>query len=152
MNEENINATASESRYRALLSVSSVLAEQSDVRAVLHSVSLLLSKIVGFDRVALLLLNENEQGARLYALESELGSSDMAIGQDVSYAGTSWSLALESQRAVYIPRLNEDLARSPDLLQHVCIRPTTSAYVFPISSARSRIAIYSLRDYAECSS
>lgn len=141
MNAQSMNSTASESRYNAVLSVSNSLAEQSDVRAILHSVSLLLSKIVGFDRVALLLLNENGHGARMYALESEPGNSNVAIGQYVSYAGTSLVQALENQTPVYIARLREDLASSPELLQYVCTRQATSAYVFPISTARGRIGI-----------
>ena len=136
MNEESKNLTASENRYRVLLGVTTVLAAQSDVHVVLHSISLLLSKIVGFDSAALLLLNEDGQSARLYALESQLTGSDIQIGRDFPFKDTTLALVLENQKPMYIPSLSDELAKVPGLTQPAGIKPTTSAYMFPISSAR----------------
>jgi hypothetical protein len=47
MNNESTSPTAGENSDRALLDVSSMLATQSEVHAILHSASLLLSKIIG---------------------------------------------------------------------------------------------------------
>jgi formate hydrogenlyase transcriptional activator len=141
VNKESKNFTASESRYRALLGVTTVLAAQSDVHAVLHSVSLLLSKIIGFDSAALLLLNEDGQSARLYALESDLTGSEIPIGRDFPFKDTTLALVLKSQKPMYIPSLSDELAKATGLTQPSRIKPTTSAYMFPISSARRQMGV-----------
>ena len=89
-NETNI--IGSETRYRALLRVSGLLASESDVQTALRSVSVLLSKIVGFERIALLLVNEDGHSAGVYALESELTDSDVLIGRDFPLQDTSLAL------------------------------------------------------------
>ena len=71
-------------RYRTLLSVSGLLAAELDVQAALDSVSVLLSKIIEFDRIALLLLNEDGENARLYALESSMAVADDLMGREFS--------------------------------------------------------------------
>ena len=134
MNDIN-NLCAFESRYRALLDVSRALASQSDLRAVLHSVSLLLSKVIGFDSVALLLFNENRQSVRLYALESELPGSDM-VGRDFSVQGTFLANVLDSRKPIYIPKLGDELDKVPGMILRDRIRASASAYVFPLSSMR----------------
>jgi formate hydrogenlyase transcriptional activator len=139
MNKESTNSTASESRYRALLDVSSVLATQSDVHAVLHSVSLLLSKVIGFQSVALFLLNEDGQSARLYALEPELPGIEISIGSDFPFRDTTLALALENQKPMYLPSLLAELKRFSELGQGARLDQSTSAYVFPVSSARRRM-------------
>ena len=140
MSDQDRNLIASDSRYRALLGVSTLLAAHSDVHAIVHSVSLLLSKIVGFDSVALLLVNEDGQTARLYALESEERSSDIQIGHDFSFKDTSLALVLKNQKPMYIPSLKDELAKLPGLSQPAArLKPTTSAYMFPVSSARRQM-------------
>ena len=72
MNDHTTNVVADESRYHALVGVSNAVASQPDLQGVLHSVSDLLSRLIGFDSVGLLVLYEGEERARLFALESEL--------------------------------------------------------------------------------
>ena len=146
MNDQDRNSIAGDSRYRALLGMSSLLAAQSDVHVIVHSMSLVLSKIVGFDSVALLLLNKDGQSARLYALESyalesEERGTDIQIGRDFPYKDTSLSLVLKSQKPMFIPSLNDELAKVPGLTQPARLKPTTSAYMFPVSSARRQMGV-----------
>ena len=141
MNENSKTLTASENRYRALLGVTSVLAAQSDVHAVLHSVSLLLSKIIGFDSAALLLLNEDGQSARLFALESDSTGSDTPIGRDFPFKDTTLALVLRDQKPMYIPSLSAELTKATGLAHAARIKPTTSAYMFPISSTRKQMGV-----------
>lgn len=138
-NETNI--IGSETRYRALLRVSGLLSSESDVQTALRSVSVLLSKIIGFDRIALLLVNEDGQSARMYALESERTDSDVLIGREFPLQDTSLALVFESQQSRYVPSLADELARVPDLLQATRLTQPSSAYMFPISSARKRLGI-----------
>ena len=138
-NETNI--IGSEIRYRALLRVSGLLASESDVQTALRSVSVLLSKIVGFDRIALLLVNDDGQSAQVYALESELTDSDPLIGRDFQLQDTSLALVFESQQSKFVPSLADELARVPNLLQATRLTQSSSAYMFPISSTRKRLGV-----------
>jgi len=138
-NETNI--IGSETRYRALLRVSGLLASESDVQTALRSVSVLLSKIVGFDRIALLLVNDDGQSAQVYALESELTDSDPLIGRDFQLQDTSLALVFESQQSKFVPSLADELARVPNLLQATRLIQSSSAYMFPISSTRKRLGV-----------
>jgi len=138
-NETNI--IGSEIRYRALLRVSGLLASESDVQTALRSVSVLLSKIVGFDRIALLLVNDDGQSAQVYALESELTDSDPLIGRDFQLQDTSLALVFESQQSKFVPSLADELARVPNLLQATRLIQSSSAYMFPISSTRKRLGV-----------
>ena len=135
------NIIGSEIRYRALLRVSGLLASESDVQTALRSVSVLLSKIVGFDRIALLLVNDDGQSAQVYALESELTDSDPLIGRDFQLQDTSLALVFESQQSKFVPSLADELARVPNLLQATRLIQSSSAYMFPISSTRKRLGV-----------
>jgi formate hydrogenlyase transcriptional activator len=135
------NTIGSETRYRALLKVSGLLASESDVQTALRSVSVLLSKIIGFDRIALLLVNQDGRSARVYALESELTGSDALIGREFLLQDTTMALVFESQQWRHVPNLADELAGVPGLLQATRLTQASSAYMFPISSARQRLGI-----------
>jgi formate hydrogenlyase transcriptional activator len=135
------NTIESEDRYRTLLSVSGLLAAELDVQAALDSVSVLLSKIIGFDRIALLLLNEDGESARLYALESSMAVADDLMGRAFSLKDTTMALVLDSQQPTYVRCLADELAKVPGLLRATRITRTSSAYMFPISTARKHLGV-----------
>ena len=81
-----INSDLLESeRYRTLLGVSTSLAAQPDVGAALGSISGLLSKVVSFNSIALLMLNQDRETAKLYALESGIHDNGFEIGSEVPF-------------------------------------------------------------------
>ena len=136
------NAQVNQDRYRALLSVSGLFAaSESDVQTALHSVSVLLSRIVGFDRIALLLVDDEVQSARVYALQSEAAERDDLIGREFPLQDSTVALVVESQQPRYVPRLAKELERIPGLLEATGLTESTSAYLFPVSSARRRLGI-----------
>lgn len=141
MNDHTTNLVADEIRYHALVGVSNAVASQPDLQGVLHSVSNLLSRLIGFDSVGLLVLNEGGERARLFALESELRGPAMLVGHDFSVKDTSLALALKEQKPIYIPHLSEEIAKIPGLTRSARIEPQTSAYVFPVSSARKQMGL-----------
>ena len=65
----------------------------------------------------------------------------MLIGHDFSVKDTTLALVLKEQKPIYIPHLSEDFARVPGLNRSARIGPETSAYVFPVSSARKRMGL-----------
>lgn len=133
---------ASEHRYHALLKVSGLLAaSESDVQTALRSVSTLLSRIVGFDRIALLLANEDGRSARVYALESEVADGDDLMGREFPLQNTTLAAVLESQKPRYVACLAHELELVPGLLEATQLARSSSAYMFPVSSARRHLGI-----------
>ena len=129
-------------RYRALLKVSGLLAASEwDIQSALRSVSNLLSKIVGFDRIALLLTDDDGQCARVYALESEQPDNDDLMGREFALKNTSMAAVIETQQSRYVPCLSRELEQVPGLLEATQLSEASSAYLFPISSSRRRMGV-----------
>src|SRR5512143_593635 len=121
-------------RYRALLKVSSAIATQPNLQAVLQSLRDLLSKVVCFDSVGLLLLEEREQTVRLLAVEHGASSPKIIeVGTELSYAGTSLGRAIEDQRPVFVADPQQEILKIPQLASLAGATVAQSAYVFPIS-------------------
>ncbi len=130
-----------ESKYRALLGVSTVIASQPDVHAVLHSISALLSKVVPFDSIALLLLNQDDETAQLYALESGSEVAGVEIGTEVPFKNTAVASALERQQPVFVPDTKQEMLKIPQLGERVRLQGIRSSYVFPVSSPRRKLGV-----------
>jgi formate hydrogenlyase transcriptional activator len=129
------------SRYRALLGVSTVIASQPDLQAVLHSISTLLSKVISFDSIALLLLNQHKQTTQLYALEPGVHDPGTEIGIEVPFKNTALAAALENQRPVFVPDVRQEMRRAQvqPFAEHSRFEGIHSAYIFPISSSRKKL-------------
>jgi GAF domain-containing protein len=129
------------SRYRALLGVSTAIASQPDVQAVLCSISALLSKIVPFDSIALLLLNPQNQTTVLYALEAGKYDPGIEIGTEAPFKNTAVGLVLEQQKPVFIPDIQQEWLKIPQFAQIPSRGPqgVLSSYIFPISSSRRKL-------------
>jgi formate hydrogenlyase transcriptional activator len=129
-------------RYHALLKVSGLLAaSESDIQTALHSVSALLSRIIGFDRIALLLASDDGKTARVYALESDENDKDELMGREFPLHDTSLETVLVTQQPRYVPCLAHELEQVPGLLEATQLSRVSSAYMFPVSSARRRLGI-----------
>jgi formate hydrogenlyase transcriptional activator len=128
-------------RYRALLGVSTAVVSQPDVRAILHSISALLSKVVAFDSISLLLLNQNQETAQLYALEAGTHNPDIKIGTEVPFKNTSVETALEKEQPVFVQNTQDELLKIPQFAQRYRFEEVQSAYIFPIFSARRKLGV-----------
>ena len=129
------------SRYRMLLGVSSALVSQPDIHAVLHSIAALLSKVVRFDSIALLLTNEENGTAQIYALERGAEDPGMEIGAEVPFTGTAVATAIKVQQPIFVPDTKTEILKNPELAQNALIKQVQSAYIFPISSGRRRLGV-----------
>jgi formate hydrogenlyase transcriptional activator len=126
-------------RYRTLVGVSTALASQADIRTVLHSITALLSKVVPFDSIALLLIDEHAETARLYALEPSTQAPQIKVGIEVPYKNTSVGSVIDTQQPLFVPDSRVEWLKIPQFAQYV---PTTGAlcsYIFPISSPRKKM-------------
>jgi len=132
---------SAEGRYRALLKVSTLLPAEPDFNAVLHSVSVLLSTIVRFDRSVLMLLNDSGESATLYAAETKSDVPNPKLGEEFLLKGTVFWDAVDTQKPVYIERLRDELAKYPQFAQNNPVNPNAGSYVFPLSSSRRRLGL-----------
>jgi len=127
------------SRYRALIDVSTALAKQQDIHAVLRSISSLLSKIVPFDSIVLLLLNQGNETVQFYSFNHEGHDPGIEIGTSVSFGNTSIALALEKQQPVFVPDIGEEVRRIPELAARLKLEG--SCYIFPVSTPRRKLGV-----------
>jgi formate hydrogenlyase transcriptional activator len=143
---------ADENRDRPLLGMMAVPDSESDLYAILHSVSLLLSAIVGCKCVALVLLNEGGRGARLYVLDLRLGPSNSPAVRDVPMDAALCGL-INGGMPRCLRNVPDELAAIPDLIQMRRFEPSNVAHVFPVSSAQQRpgILVFITNDTESCS-
>jgi len=133
--------TASENKHGLPLSMTPVPGSESDLHAVLHSVTLLLSKIIGCDCAALVLPNEDGQSARLYLLDLVCGASGSPTVRDVPIEDAALEALINGRKPQYIPDVTNEPATLHWLLQHTRIGPSSGAHVFPIASPQRRPGI-----------
>ncbi len=131
------------SRYRALLGVSAAIASQPDVQAVLRSISALLSKVVPFDSIALLLLNQQNETTLLYALEAGKYDPGIKIGTEAPFRNTTVASVLEQQKPVFVPDIRQEWLKIPQFAQipSLQIKGVLSSYIFPVSSSRRKLGV-----------
>jgi formate hydrogenlyase transcriptional activator len=129
------------SRYRALLDVSAVLSTQQDIHALLRGISSLLSKIVPFDLIALLLLDQGNETVQVYSFKGEGWDPAIEIGTSVPFRNTSIASALEKQQPVFVPDIGEEVQRNPELAARLKAEVITGSYVFPVSTSRKKLGV-----------
>jgi formate hydrogenlyase transcriptional activator len=127
-------------RYRALVGVSTAIASQPDVRAILHSISALVSKVVSFDSIALLLVDERRKTARLYALAAGRFDPGIEVGTEIPYENTAIVTVLEKQEPVVVDT-RQELQRIPQFAQTVHVEGIQNSYLFPISGSRRKLGV-----------
>ena len=141
--------SAGDGRYRTLLEVSSAIASQPNLKAVLQSLRRLLSSVVAFDSVSLSLLSDNGNSVRLIAFDRSPEAHQVEIGTEVPHSGTAVGRAIDEQKPIYVPDLQAELSRIPQLASQAKLRTPHSAYIFPISISGKKLGALSICDGAE---
>jgi formate hydrogenlyase transcriptional activator len=139
--KDQISVTADLFRYRALLKISGAVEAQPTLDAVLHSLTDLLSNVVRFESVHLFLFDAS--GERLALRTSEHGFHDpgVEIGMEITYAGKAVGRALEEQVPVFVPDVNQEVTKYPELASRMRDANVKSAYIFPVSTSRTRLGV-----------
>jgi formate hydrogenlyase transcriptional activator len=130
--DEMVSRSGAEGRYRTLLEVSGAIASQPNLKAVLQSLRRLLSSVVAFDSVSLCLLSDNGNSVRLIAFDRSSEALQVEIGTEVPHAGSAVGRAIDEQNPIYIPDLEAELSRIPQLASQAKLPTPHSAYIFPI--------------------
>jgi formate hydrogenlyase transcriptional activator len=143
MGEDDRESIASEQgRYRALMEISSALASQPNLQAALQSLRNLLSKVVAFDSVALLLLNDREHTLRLIALGHGPDTPRVDMGIEAPYIqGTAIDRALTERKPVFIQDIQEELRKMPELVARIPVDIPQSSCVFPVLTSRKVLGV-----------
>ena len=131
--------SGADGRYRALLEVSGAIASQPNLKAVLQSLRRLLSSVVAFDSVSLCLLSDNGNSVRLVAFDRSSEAHHVEVGTEVPHAGSAVGRAIDEQNPIYIPDLEAELSRIPQLASQAKLRTPHSAYVFPVSISGKKL-------------
>src|SRR5580704_6545442 len=131
--------SAADGRYRTLLEVSGAIASQPNLKAVLQSLRRLLSSVVAFDSVSLCLLSDNGNSVRLIAFDRSPEAYQVEVGTEVPHVGTAVGRAIDEQKPIYIPDLQAELSRIPQLASQAKPRTPYSAYIFPISISGKKL-------------
>lgn len=129
---------ATNDRYRALLEVSSTIAAQPNVNAILRSLRALLSSVVAFNSISLLLLEADDRHVRLVAFDSSPESPEIEIGTRVAFAGTAIEKVIEQQIAVYLPDVENEIQKVPELASKYT-NTSDSMYAFPVSISGKKL-------------
>jgi len=131
--------SAADSRYRTLLEVSGAIASQPNLKTVLQSLRRLLSSVVAFDSVNLSLLSDNGNSVRVIAFDRGSEAYRVEIGTEVPHVGSAVGKALDEQKPIYIPDLQAELSKIPQLASQARLSTPHSAYIFPISISGKKL-------------
>ena len=137
--DEMESRSAADGRYRTLLEVSGAIASQPNLKAVLHSLRRLLSSVVAFDSVSLSLLSDNGKSVRLIAFDRGSEAYQVEIGTEFPHVGSAVGRALDEQKPIYIPDLQAELSKIPQLASQARLGTPHSAYIFPISISGKKL-------------
>ncbi|HWO33887.1 MAG TPA: sigma 54-interacting transcriptional regulator, partial [Candidatus Acidoferrum sp.] len=133
--------SAADGRYRTLLEVSGAIASQPNLKAVLQSLRRLLSSVVAFDSISLSLLSDNGNSLRLIAFDRGSEAYQVEIGTEVPHVGSAVGRALDEQKPIYIPDLQAELSKIPQLASQARLGTPHSAYIFPISISGKKLGV-----------
>src|SRR5271154_2280384 len=131
--------SAGDGRYRTLLEVSDAIASQPNLKAVLQSLRRLLSSVVAFDSVSLSLLFDNGNSIRVIAFDRGPEAYQVEIGFECPHVGTAIGRAIDEQKPTYVPDLQAEISRIPQLASQAMLRTPHSAYIFPISISGKKL-------------
>jgi formate hydrogenlyase transcriptional activator len=138
---EQHNGTEGQSRYRTLLEISTTVATQPSVDAVLRSLVELLSNLVRFDLITLLLFDKDQQILRLRTqIWNRCNPPELAVGTEIPYRGTAIGRAIEEQEVVFVSDIQE-VYRTPQLNSRYNPAGLQSGYILPISTPRKKLGV-----------
>lgn len=132
---------AHEIRQTLPLSVTPAPDSESDMHGILHSVTLLLSEIVGCTCAALVLLNQDRQSARVYLLQLDPSASAAPVVRDVPIDDAALVGLLHGRTTRYVTSFAGEFAGEPELMRLIQTESGTGAHVFPLSSSQNRSGI-----------
>ncbi len=129
--------TATDGRYRALLDVSSAIAAQPTVEAILHTLRGVLSTISALQGAELYLLSDDGKKLQFVAFDRSPDAPSIPKGTTIPVT-PALEQALREQSPFYIPDVAREMLQYPTLVPFASSVGARSAYVFPVSTSRKQ--------------
>ena len=140
MTENDRTPTPTDSRYRALLDVSSAMVDQPTVKAVVHSFRRVLSSSCRLHGAHLYVLGSDGESLHLLEFDREADAPAIKIGTKLSRVGEV-ARVLEDLEPVFLPDVSQEMFKHPDLAPFAPESVGRPTYVFPVSTSLQRFGI-----------
>ncbi len=123
--------------------MSSTLADQPTVKAMVHTLRDLLSSTCSVHGAHLYILNG--EGNKFYLFEFDQAPDAPLIKTGITIARSGApATVLDEQRPVFIPDLSEELLRFPELAPFAPESVGRSTYLFPVSTSQQRYGFFAV--------
>src|ERR1700747_624877 len=132
--------TTTDSRYRALLDVSSAMVEQPTVKAVLHSLRAVLASGCRLHGAHLYVLGGDGESLHLIEFDREADAPAIKIGTKISRIGEV-ARVLTDLEPVFLPDVSEEMLKHRELAPFAAESVGRPTYVFPVFSSQQRYGL-----------
>ena len=132
-----------EDRYRTLLDVSSTLADQPTVKAMVQSLRGLLSSTCTIHGAHLYLLDSDGETLHLFEFDQAPDAPLVNTGTKISRISAP-ARVLDEQKPVFLPDLSEELLKFPELAHLAPASVGRSTYLFPVSTSQQRYGFFAV--------
>jgi formate hydrogenlyase transcriptional activator len=120
--------------------MSSAVADQPTVKAMLHSMRSILSTSCSFHGAHLYVLDEGEESLQVLEFDQEPDAPPIKIGTKISRIGVP-ARVLEEQKPVFLPDVSLEMLKHPELAPFATESVGRSTYVFPVSTSQRRYGV-----------
>jgi formate hydrogenlyase transcriptional activator len=131
---------ATDGRYRALLDVSSAIADQPTVKAVLQSLRAVLSSVCRLHGAFLYVLGDDSESLQVLEFDREPDAPPIKTGTRISRIGAV-AQALDEQEPVFLPDVSQEMFKHPELAPFAPESAGRSTYIFPVSTSREQYGV-----------
>jgi len=135
--------TTAEDRYRTLLDMSSSLADQPTVKAVLHSLRGVLSSSCSLHGADLYVLNDGGDTLQMYEFDRAPDAPPLKAGTRILRVGAA-ARVLEEQKPLLLADVSQEMLKHPQLAPYAAEVAGRSSYLFPVSTVQKRYGILSV--------
>jgi formate hydrogenlyase transcriptional activator len=125
-------------KYRTLTEISEAFIGCRDLNALFRSLWDSLSKVIRFDFLLLIVVNEETRRARIEAIAGN-GPAESPMGQDMPLEGSPSGLVWQTQQALYIPDLESGDWLRPDLKAYTRRNGVRSGFWVPLTTSRRKL-------------
>ena len=134
---------SAEDRYRTLLDISSAVADQPTVKAMVHSLRRVLSSSSTLHGADLYVLDEGEDSLHMLETDRDVDGPEIKPGTKLLRV-SAVAQVLDEQEPVLIPDVSQELANHPELASIAPQVVGRSTYLFPVSTSQKRYGILAL--------
>ena len=120
--------------------MSSAVADQPSVKAMLHSMRGILSNSCSFHGAHLYVLDGDGESLQVLEFERETDAPPIKIGTKISRIGVA-ARVLEEQTPVFLPDVSQEMLKHPELAPFAPESVNRSTYVFPVSTSQKRYGV-----------